>query len=360
MSTLSILSAMRQEVASILQEKVAKSSDDEQRHAKLTGLAGVAGGIGAVAGQRKAVSNLQESISKYVPTPESAAVAEKLTAEAPTGVRVEVLPHASSLSSSFNPRIKTVSVAKDAAPEFLAHELGHAKINDSRFGRAVQSPATMLAGATSPLVGSLSGGLTATSDNKWVRRAGVAAPLLTSLPQLGYEGAASVIALRDMKRHGASPAMMSAAKRSLGNAFGTYAAQAGLGVGTAAATQGIRRSMHLTDRDKWRDEGRGKVANVVGDVVHVAESSAGRGAAGRLGNVLRNSKSKAVAAIGEHFQKHDHKYDLGGLGLMGAVTGNELRHSAHNGDRTGMVHAGGELAGLAALAAPVAAKMMHH
>ena len=103
-----------------------------------------------------------------------------------------------------------------------------------------------------------------------------------------------------------------------------------------------------------------KVANVAADAAHVAKSSAGRGVAGRLGAALKNSKHKAVAAIGKHFDKHDHKYDLGGLGLMGAVTGNELRHAAKDGDRTGVVHAGGELAGLAALAAPVAAKMLKH
>lgn len=121
----------------------------------------------------------------------------------------------------------------------------------------------------------------------------------------------------------------------------------GVALGAGAATLGIGGAVlgkKLTEKEK--------VAN--------ATSDAGRGVAGRLGAALKNSKHKAVAAIGEHFGKHDHKYDLGGLGLMGAVTGNELRHSAHNGDRTGMVHAGGELAGLAALAAPVAAKMMHH
>lgn len=135
---------------------------------------------------------------------------------------------------------------------------------------------------------------------------------------------------------------------------GYVAGKAALPVGVGAA------AYHAGKHVGRKGAAKEKVANVINDAAHAAGSSAGRGAAGRLGAALKNSKHKAVAAIGEHFSKHDHKYDLGGLGLMSAVTGNELRHAAKDGDRTGVVHAGGELAGLAALAAPVAAKMLAH
>jgi hypothetical protein len=106
-----------------------------------------------------------------------------------------------------------------------------------------------------------------------------------------------------------------------------------------------------------------KVANVVGDVVHAAESAPARGAAGRLGQMLSKGKGR-LAAVGQHLHKHEDAYDLGGLGVLGGVTaaevGQHVKKDAVTGKRDlhGAALGGAELAGLGVLAAPVAAKMM--
>lgn len=101
------------------------------------------------------------------------------------------------------------------------------------------------------------------------------------------------------------------------------------------------------------------------EVASILQEKVADGAAGRLGKVLSSGKGR-LAAVGRHLHKHEDAYDLGGLGVLGAVTGSELSHAAKKdaitGKRntSGMLHTGAELAGLATLAAPVAAKIMTH
>jgi hypothetical protein len=125
-------------------------------------------------------------------------------------------------------------------PAILGHELGHVDINNSRVGRLVQNPLTTNLGARSAGIGPLTGGLTgAFSDNETVRKAGLLAPLLTSAPQLAYEAAASIQGLRRMRGAGAHGKELLQGIKTLAPAFGTYATQAGLGVGNAMQGQAI-------------------------------------------------------------------------------------------------------------------------
>lgn len=138
---------------------------------------------------------------------------------------------------------KRVVIGKNMAksPAALAHELGHAEIAKSRLGRLVQNKATNAVGTLSPYIGVGTGALTGYSDNKNVQRAGVLAPLLAAAPQLAYEGGASLHALRSLRRAGASRKEMLRAAGTLAPAFGTYAANAGLGVAGAAYSQAVVR-----------------------------------------------------------------------------------------------------------------------
>lgn len=66
------------------------------------------------------------------------------------------------------------------------------------------------------------------------------------------------------------------------------------------------------------------------------------------------------SAIGEHLAKHDHLYDLAGLGMLAAPSAMEIAHEAKKPkeERHGMGKAVAELGGLGVLAAPVAAQAL--
>lgn len=78
--------------------------------------------------------------------------------------------------------------------------------------------------------------------------------------------------------------------------------------------------------------------------------------AGSLGEMMEGP-------VGKHLREHSHAYDLGGLGILAAPSVYELGHEARKEKGTRDVGAIGkataELAGLATLAAPVAAQLKH-
>lgn len=132
---------------------------------------------------------------------------------------------------------------------------------------------------------------------------------------------------------------------------------------TSSILSAMRQEVASILQEKVAKSPDGKVANVVGDVVHAAESAPVRGAAGRLGKMLSGGKGR-LAAVGQHLHKHEDAYDLGGLGVLGGVTAAEVGHHVKKDALTGKrdLHGaalgGAELAGLGVLAAPVAAKMI--
>ena len=117
--------------------------------------------------------------------------------------------------------------------------------------------------------------------------------------------------------------------------------------------------------DILRKEAEAKHASAASTLVSAGQEAAGRGAAGRLGNLLAKGSGR-VKAVGEHLARNDHAYDLGGLGVLGAVTGAEMAHAAKKDPTTGqrdlhgLATGAGELAGLGILAAPTAATMLLH
>ena len=113
-------------------------------------------------------------------------------------------------------------------------------------------------------VGLLSGGLSALSDNPWVRGAGIAAPLLFHAPTLISEGLASRNGMRHLKEVGADPVLLAAARKQLGKAFGTYASQAGMDVGTALLAHGGVRGIrsHLLAKKEEAEKTAGWVEYV--------------------------------------------------------------------------------------------------
>lgn len=66
------------------------------------------------------------------------------------------------------------------------------------------------------------------------------------------------------------------------------------------------------------------------------------------------------SSIGEHLAKHDHLYDLAGLGILAAPSAMEIAHEAKKPkeERHGMGKALAEVGGLGVLAAPVAAQAL--
>ena len=127
----------------------------------------------------------------------------------------------------------------------------------------------------------------------------------------------------------------------------------------------MRREMEeiLSKEAEAKAAGRRKGASAGATLVSAGQEAVGRGAAGRLGNLLAKGSGR-MKAVGEHLARNDHAYDLAGLGTLGAVTGAEMAHAAKKDPTTGardlhgVATGAGELAGLGILAAPVAASML--
>lgn len=112
---------------------------------------------------------------------------------------------------------KHITVRKDEAPAILAHELGHAEIDDSFIGRMAQSPV----GRTAPVsVGNLLG---AVALGRGQHAAGTASVAAGFVPVLAQEALASIKGVRKLREAGASEEELADAKKRLLAAWGTYA-----------------------------------------------------------------------------------------------------------------------------------------
>lgn len=137
----------------------------------------------------------------------------------------------------------------------LAHEVGHAKIDQHLLGRVLQSPLTGVLGK-SALPGFLAGGLAGRysddSNKGALLSAGI--PAAATIPMLAAEGGASISGIRDMKRIGASPEQLATAKKLLSRAFLTYAGvpltAAGVGLGTYGVSRYLSRNKRKAQQVK--------------------------------------------------------------------------------------------------------------
>lgn len=120
-----------------------------------------------------------------------------------------------------------------------AHELGHAKINQTPLGRRMQHRFGGLArGAmrTGALTGALVGA--ADPDAPWWQRglASAASSLALSSAELGTEGLASFHGYDLLKRHGATPDVLRTARGQLGRSWLTYLAPVVAGTASGLVT----------------------------------------------------------------------------------------------------------------------------
>ena len=106
-------------------------------------------------------------------------------------------------------------------PGILAHEIGHARA-EARGGlqRALQGRVAHGLYRAAPWTGLLSGLADGDDENVGINAALSAG---VSLPYVAAEANATRLGLQEMARHGATPAQMSAARRRLLKAWGTYA-----------------------------------------------------------------------------------------------------------------------------------------
>lgn len=130
-------------------------------------------------------------------------------------------------------RNKRVVVPRNSA-SVAAHELGHAALDQSRFGRVLQNPFTNLSLRLSSRSGLLSGALRARADVRAGKeRAGLketvgkslVVPGLMAAPHLAVEGLASIKGMRTLRRLGADKEHLRRARGNLIKAWSTYATE---------------------------------------------------------------------------------------------------------------------------------------
>jgi hypothetical protein len=131
-----------------------------------------------------------------------------------------------------DPRAAHVLIGKNFnSPAILAHELGHAEIHDSKWGRLLQNRVTSSLGNAKVPIAML-GGAAAATGNPIARNVGIGAAALAALPELAYEGLANVKGYKRLKEQGATPEQLSEARKTLLSSYGTYAGQAAAGAGS--------------------------------------------------------------------------------------------------------------------------------
>lgn len=132
------------------------------------------------------------------------------------------------------------------APGVLGHEIGHARLQRSALGRLAQSvPSRALFNLTNLGVTGVASGIGASGVEDPVTGALVAGgvPLATTIPTLGSEAGASIKGIGELRRAGASPAQIAAAKKTLLRAFGTYGGTALKGTGLGLGAYGVARAI---------------------------------------------------------------------------------------------------------------------
>lgn len=141
-----------------------------------------------------------------------------------------------------NPRAPHVMI-DDAfkAPSLLSHELAHSEIDKTRLGRLIQRPGynRFIGGAGRPLAAMGVGLATGGFEDERVRNAGLVGAGLLAAPNLASEGLANIKGYQRLSRLGASPAQLSAARRTLASGMGSYLGQTAATVGTAMLGSGI-------------------------------------------------------------------------------------------------------------------------
>lgn len=144
---------------------------------------------------------------------------------------VKVSPEAEAWGGGFYERDKNEIVTSKKDPEALAHELGHAMLDQAVLGKALQHPLPQGLFPWTPVAGALGGVLMAKG-----KKVGLLLPVATAAPKLLAEFLATRKGAKALKDAGASEEEIKQYRRSSKDAFKTYTGvvpQAGLSGGAS-------------------------------------------------------------------------------------------------------------------------------
>lgn len=134
-----------------------------------------------------------------------------------TDVPVDVNEDASEFGGGYYDNdTKSIALSKKDH-ESLAHELGHAELDQGLLGKAIQHPINRTLFPWTPVAGAVGGTLLA-KGKKW----GLLLPLLTAAPTLLSEWLATRKGAKRLEDIGATPAEVELYRKNLSNAFSTY------------------------------------------------------------------------------------------------------------------------------------------
>lgn len=112
---------------------------------------------------------------------------------------------------------KTIGIGKGRDHESLAHELGHAEIDQSLLGKVIQHRLLHSLFPLTPVAGAL-GGVLLSRGKKW----GALLPIATAAPTLISEWLATRKGAKQLEDVGATPEELEAYRKNLATSFATY------------------------------------------------------------------------------------------------------------------------------------------
>lgn len=149
-----------------------------------------------------------------------------------------------------------VNIGDDRSRSAISHEVGHDRYQKSKVGgllHGLNSSSKKYISNNSPLssgdVGAVTGLITGFRSEKLKhkgKKEGVLSknahwmiPVASNLPNLIEEGAASIVGSKELKKAGSTKEQMKDSNKLLRNAFGTYAANAGIEVAEGLAGRAV-------------------------------------------------------------------------------------------------------------------------
>ena len=236
--------------------KIAKkqSADPETRMAegrKMMGLGAAGAGAGMI-GNAGAGAAMMDAAQREMAMEGGEEVFRNLEAASPVPVVRD--PRGGMGAYASKPASKMMGLGDEAKiilPEgkspagVLGHEMGHAQFDKKFLGKATQNIPARIAFNLSTIGSPLAGAAAGYGIDDKATGMGVAAgiPLAIAAPTLLSEGVASVKGMGNLRRAGANPAQLAAARKTLLRAFGTYAGKAGMDTGLGLGGYGVGRYM---------------------------------------------------------------------------------------------------------------------